>query len=185
MKKTIAFITIIVGVVLFTIGNTIQMYSTISILENRLAEKEQTVDTVEVEVDTMSFTEDSIKLVEYVREHDDIDHIPLWYILQNQVRLKSEHMLDGFIPVTWHKNGFPKICVNYWFKKDKNNNDGGLARTGHIYLFLSDSGHVIAQGEGKKYIRWWCEDNGNKGEISISFSNPNRCKNFYATRSNQ
>lgn len=65
MKKIIAIAVILAGVVLFTIGNTIQMYSTISIIEKRLADKEHAVDTVEANVDTSKAKGEQFNCIAY------------------------------------------------------------------------------------------------------------------------
>lgn len=173
MKKSIAIAVILAGVVLFTIGNAIQMYSTISIIEKRLAEKEHAVDTVEVKKDTMSFTEDSLKLVEYIRENAGTGYSNFWQVIQNSVL----HNDEWYIPVVRYKNGFPKIAINVYFEKDI-----GILRKS--YLFLDDAGRLIAFGKGSKHLGWSCYTRGDDNALILTFSNPNHCRNFHAIRSN-
>lgn len=65
MKKIIAIAVILAGVVLLTIGNTIQMYSTISIVEKRLADKEHVVDSVSAKVDTSKAEGEQFNCIAY------------------------------------------------------------------------------------------------------------------------
>lgn len=173
MKKIIAIAVILAGVVLFTIGNTIQMYSTISIIEKRLADKEHAVDTVstKVESDTMSFTEDSLKLTEYVKEHWGTEYLTVGYVINNQVFVDK----SGYIPVIRYKNGMPKIAVSYDI-----NGKTMLGKITGKYLFFDQSGRVIAYGEMP--FMWTCSKRGDDKAPLISGSNPNMCRDFYAIR---
>lgn len=128
---------------------------------------------VNVEADTMSFTEDSLKLVEYIRENAGTGYSNFWQVIQNSVLRNDE----WYIPVVRYKNGFPKIAINVYFEKD-------IGKLRKDYLFLDDAGRLIALGQGSKHLGWSCSTRDDDKALILTFSNPNHCRNFHAIRSN-
>lgn len=172
MKKIIPFIVIIVGVVLFTIGNTIQMYSTINIIEKRLAEKEQSVDTVEVKQDTMSFDEEMVVVDSLLRvlpmEVPDAEMIPNFEVRDNNSYGQT---------LIRYNNGVPKIVV-FWYESRETKT---VRRSRHIY-FLRDDGRRLAEMRSLQTRRFWIctPDAVDELNVKLGFllSNPNVCRNI-------
>lgn len=164
---------IVAGLKLNSLSNSLaETESAIQELKRR-AEADSAKD-INVESDSMSFTEDSLKLVEYIRENAGTGLSNFWQVIQNSVLQGDE----WYIPVVRYKNGFPKIAINVYFEKDI-----GVLRKS--YLFLDDAGRLIAFGSGSKHLGWSCSTRGDDKALILTFSNPNHCRNFHAIRSNQ
>lgn len=170
MKKIIAIAVILAGVVLFTIGNTIQMYSTISILEKRLAEKEHAVDTVEAKVDTLTF-EEEMAFVEGMA-----DSIGKFIDVNDFLKRKDvEYNDDDYSAITAvrYKNGMPKIVISFYYDSKR----GGYVRKpiARSHFFLEKDGTKLAFSfDGGRHWACWQQTNDNR----FVFTNPNLCRNL-------
>lgn len=183
MKKIIVATSVILVILLSML---VALGLKLNSISNSLAETENAIqelkrsaasdsaNDVNVEEDTMSFTEDSLKLVEYVRENAGTEYSNIFQVRQNSVLRGG----DWYIPVVRYKNGFPKITAIVYFEKD-------IGKIGQEYLFLDDAGRLIAYGSGSKHLGWSCSTRGDDKALILTFSNPNHCRNFHAIRSNQ
>lgn len=181
MKKIIAIAVILAGVVLFTIGNTIQMYSTISIIEKRLTEKEHVVDTVYVKPDTIKqddrpFGEEMAEvkwllneLPDVVSEVEKIPHMEVYYNNGSDIRYGQT--------LVSYDAGMPKIVV-YWFESKVDKKMHRLP----FMDFLDKDGTVIARQRNVTSVgrTWICDthsvdDNNN---TRFFFKDPNLCRNI-------
>lgn len=182
MKKIIVATSVILVILLSML---VALGLKLNSLSNSLVETENAIQELKrsaasdsakdanVEADTMSFTEDSLKLTEYVNEHRGTEYLTVGDVISDQVRV--DH--SGYMPVIRYKNGMPKIVVKY----DIN----GKTMLGKIidnYLFFDQSGRVIAHGHAP--FLWTCSRRGNDKAPMISGSNPNMCRDFYVNKSN-
>jgi hypothetical protein len=172
MKKIIAIAVILAGVVLFTIGNTIQMYSTISIIEKRLADKEHAVDTVSAKVDTLTFEQEMAIVDSAIKAQGGIVYKSIYEVPNREVHYKYGEWHQTIVR---HPNGMPKITAGL-------GKDGPTEYRvyGFFLLFLDENGRLIAQGERAKIGklgRWHCEAQPDT-LVRFNFSNPNTCRNL-------
>ena len=181
MKKITAIAIILAGVILFTIGNTIQMYSTISILEKRLADKEHVVDTVYVKPDTIKqdnrpFGEERAEVDWLLRELPDVvpelDNIPHMEVAYNN----GSDIRYGQTLVSYD-SGMPKIVV-YWFESKLDKKMHRLP----FMDFLDNDGTVIARQRNLKSDgkTWICDTHpvDDENHRRFFFTDPNLCRNI-------
>lgn len=149
-----------------------------SLAENELAIQElkrraaaDSLKYAKVKADTMSFTEDSLTLNEYVKEHRGTEYLTVGYVITNEVFVDNA----GYIPVIRYTNGMPKIAVSYDI-----NGKTMLGKITEKYLFFDKSGRVIAYGDAP--FIWMCSRRGDVKAPSISTSNPNMCRDFYINK---
>ena len=167
MKKIIAIVVILAGVVLLTIGNTIQMYSTISIIEKRLADKEHVVDTVDVKEDSMSFEEEraiAINLINKQKVYKGDEHVPNVEFVEG----KS----NPYQTLIWYKNGMPKIVAPV--SRDKKSGEARIY--GWFSKYLGEDGRIIARANNKELTEWLCY--GIDSENAFVLRDPNLCRNL-------
>lgn len=168
MKKIIAIAVILAGVVLLTIGNTIQMYSTISIIEKRLADKEHAVDTLTFEQE-MAIVDSAIKAEEGI-VYKSIYEVPNYeYYYEDR----------GYQTLVRYPNGMPKILVviDYFEARlyEPEFKEGYRVR-GYNYLFLSEDGRIIA--DTLYPIPGWRCVMPFDAKGKFTFNDPNLCRNL-------
>ena len=183
MKKIIAIAVILAGVVLLTIGNTIQMYSTISIIEKRLADKEHAVQELKrrteadsakaAKVHTRTFEEETAIVEGMVEAEKKVIYKSLWEIPDVEYNSKDNTWYRTLIS---YPNGMPKILAAI-SRNDKYNE---YWISGVLFTFLDENGREIAEGQHSKRFgnkwRWLCRSSNN--EVLFDFKDPNLCRNL-------
>ena len=175
MKKIIAIAVILAGVVLLTIGNTIQMYSTISIIENRLAEKEHAVDTVSVKVDTITFEQEIAIVDSAIKAEEGIVYKSIYDV----PNVEYDAGRRWFQTLVRYPNGIPKILAGV----STNSSSTEFSIHGFFFLFMDEYGRELAAGEHSPKSgkwRWYCRTS-NPGDVDqkyFVFKNPNLCRNI-------
>lgn len=175
MKKIIAIVVILAGVVLFTIGNAIQTYSTISIIEKRLADKEHAVDTVETKVDTLTFEQEIAIVDSAINAEDGIVYKSIYEV----PNVEYDAGRRWFQTLVRYPNGIPKILAGV----STNNTSTEFSIHGFFFLFMDEYGRELATGEHSRKAgkwRWYCRTS-NTGDVDpkyFVFKDPNLCRNL-------